>query len=340
MLSFKNLKVSHLFSSFLFQSGIPKLSIQKSFFSRLTDACIKIESSNIHGVSGSTTTAVSLTGSFNCTDTIFSNNSAPAFGAAISVISSDELIANIENTVFEFNKAAMGAAVYFCAEQGTITVDECTFKANSANTGSDLFIAKAHAMSFTGSTVSLSDGISSFHFATDNMNPTFTQCKFFRNKAALLFMKNSAPTFTDCCFMNYDDVPPYTPIATNFFITTYGEGTTYTFAGCCINLHMADLTSIHNDVLNSELANVAGTENPDCDKCRVVPLPTPTVNASWSSRGAKEALIAVCAFAIISIVGVSLICLCGMKLQHEDEWDRSSDDINDLQVVETEEDVQ
>ena len=310
MFTAAHVRLSHQLGSFLFtNSPHPALAILHSDFSHFLRSCIVIESVTVIGASGQSASAVNVSDeNFECVNTAFHSNTAQLFGAAICVTSLKTIKGNITGTTFRGNKATMGGAVYFCALESTLIVENSRFDSNTAQTGAHLFMAKATTMTFTGTEFMFAQGRSSIQFAAQAMSPTFDNCKFFGNNASLLFMANSNPSFTRCCFVNYGEGPSFAPITDKFFDTTYGAGSKYTFTDCAVNFK----TLTKPNVLNEELANALKVEGYESqwEYCRIVPLPTPTVDVSWKLLAAKEAIVAICAFALVSIIGIVLVA-CG-----------------------------
>ena len=310
MFTAAHLRLSHHLGSFVFtNSPRPALSVLHSQFSHFLRSCIVIESVTVVGASGQAASAVNVSDEdFVCLDTAFHSNTAPLFGAAICVTSLKAITGTIKGTTFRGNKATMGGAVYFCALDSTLVVENSRFDSNTAQTGAHLFMAKAKTMTFAGTEFMFAQGRSSIQFAAQAMSPKFDGCKFFGNNASLLFMASSTPSFTQCCFVNYGEGPSFAPITDKFFDTTYGAGSTYTFDNCAVNFKTFTAPGVANDALANAL-KVEGYES-QWEYCRIVPLPTPTVDVSWKLLAAKEAIVAICAFALVSIIGIVLVA-CG-----------------------------
>lgn len=320
-----DLRMSHQFCPFLFTNRPnPSVTVARSEFGHFLRSCIVIENIDIPGASGQSTSGATVSENFNCINNIFRANKAQLFGGAICVTSITSVTGNIQKTTFQSNEATMGGAVYFCANTGKLTVESSRFESNRAISGAHMFLSKAGTMSFTDTDFLFAQGRSSIQFALSQMSPSLTNCRFFHDNASLLFMAKSKPTFTRCCFTNYGDGPSFTPINDRFFDTSYGAESTYTFTDCCVNFKTFTETSVANDQLTAKLAQLTGSDS-SCDYCRLVPLPTATVNASWQMLAAKEAIIAICAFAVVSIIGIIFVaCGCCQTTVNWDVTDESS----------------
>ena len=272
----------------------------------------------INDVSGASSSTV-VAQNFSCTDTVFAYNSDGLYGGALSIKSSKELEGLIQNTTFESNSAIMGGAIYFAVTNGILNVSNCTFTSNEAWKGSHLFIATLCHLKFLDTDFLFAQGQSSLYFALAGMNPYFCHCRFFRNDAPLLFVGASQPIFEFSWFMNYGE-------GLKFFDTYFANGTNYTFSESCINFQNIS-TYILNEYLECEIENLTETgDNAQCELGMVIPSATPTVNASWSLVAAKEAMIAICGFAFVAIVGL-LAVVCGGCRKRSSEWDLSDDEL-------------
>lgn len=325
---FRSLYASRSLSSmFQMSSGASSLQIRSSRFTKFLDSVVKIRGVQLNGEDFIESKTNSFSSSFNITDCRFLNNTNSDVGSAISVMDNSGIIGKIENCIFNYNKAGFGGAIFFLDKSGQLEISDCSFTSNTASaTGAHVFINTEMQPNISRSIFKFAHGITSIQFASDDVNATFYDCNFFQNDCGLGFSKNSKANFISCCFMNYKN-DNFEFINDKFINSNGSTGTTYEFVNCCINFKLLSEEIIGNINIDDEMNKYKSDESNEtyCLKCRIVPLPTPTVNAKWNSTASIEALVAMGVAIVISIIGIVLIA-CGYGAPPPDEFDSSSTD--------------
>ncbi|OHT08115.1 hypothetical protein TRFO_23477 [Tritrichomonas foetus] len=318
--SFDRLSLSRHFSPFL-SIHTPYISsaISNSKFSSFLDSAISIREADItiSGISNQNNNQVQPKASFNCSQSIFANNTASFNGAAIFV-SLSGIDANVIDTTFSSNSALIGGAIFFSSR--TFNCTSSIFIKNMADIGFHLFCVASNVnIEYTNFQESSFNGTSSIELASATSMSTrfnFISCNFFQNSQPI--MANDVSVNVDnCCFIYYSDPENYQSYQNNNQIRSNGKDSVFNFTKTSFNEMYFESKEFSGNPINVD----GGTKKEDLgNRCRLFPSPSPTANDGWGSQPAIFSLVAIGFFVIVSIIGIFIVT-CHKDKDEEDKSD-------------------
>ena len=305
--------ISHYsFSSFFSSSAnFYRNKIHSSTFKHFLNSVFSIESTDIqiiYGISQHYSDPIVPTSSFQCDNSIFSNNSTPYNGACISITTNIELFCIITATRFTNNIGGIGGAIFFSSTIGNASLINTHFGFNRAQIASHAFFLVS-TLVVNGSQFQQGiGGMSSLQltaqFNIRNSLFVFHNCHFFRNEAPISFeLVLTSITFSLCCFLNYQLVPNY-PYINNFFQTS--NRIVFSFDRCSVNTKLLSADNIYITQIESYLKDDA----PNGNACMIVPTPSQTNGEKWSSKTGVLTIFTIVFFCVISIIGILIVSCC------------------------------